>query len=139
MLLAGKIICRPDESRVESRYLPATPPLSRRRLHMNSEGRRSPRFAFYASAEITELQTQTRLTTRTSELSRYGCYMDMLNPLPLGTAVKIQLIHHEQTFDATGRIIYSQSNMGMGVAFDEIEAGYVLVLEKWLSDLSGSS
>jgi hypothetical protein len=59
--------------------------------------------------------------------------------LPLGTTVKIELIHHEQTFDATGRVIYSQPNMGMGVAFDEIETGCVLVLEKWLSDLSGSS
>ena len=106
---------------------------------MSLEGRRSPRFAFYASAEITELQTQTRLTARTSELSRHGCYMDMVNPLPLGTTVKIQLIHHEQTLDATGRVIYSQQNMGMGVAFDEIEAGYVLVLEQWLNDLSGSS
>jgi hypothetical protein len=106
---------------------------------MSSEGRRSPRFAFYASAEITELQTQTRLTARTSELSRHGCYMDMVNPLPLGTTVKIQLIHHEQTFDATGRVIYSQLNMGMGVAFDEIAVDQVVTLEKWLNDLSGSS
>jgi hypothetical protein len=106
---------------------------------MSSEGRRSPRFAFYASAEITEIQTQTRLTARTSELSRHGCYMDTVNPLPFGTTVRIQLIHHEQTLDATGRVIYSQPNMGMGVAFDEIEPRYVVVLEKWLSDLSGSS
>ena len=106
---------------------------------MSSEGRRSPRFAFYASAEITELQTQTGITARTSELSRHGCYMDMVNPLPLGTTVKIQLIHHEQTFDATGRVIYSQQNMGMGVAFDEIEVDQVVTLEKWLSDLSGGS
>jgi hypothetical protein len=65
--------------------------------------------------------------------------MDMVNPLPLGTTVKIQLVHHEQTFDGTGHVIYSQPNMGMGVAFDKIEAKYVLVLEKWLGDLSGSS
>jgi hypothetical protein len=106
---------------------------------MSSEGRRSPRYPFYASAQIMELQTQTRLSARTSELSRHGCYMDMVNPLPLGTSVKIQLIHHEQTVDAQGHVIYSQPNMGMGVAFDEIEAGHVLVLEKWLDDLSGSS
>jgi PilZ domain-containing protein len=106
---------------------------------MGSEVRRSPRFPFYASAEITEFPTQTRLTTRTSELSRHGCYIDVMNPLPLGTAVKIQIIHHEQTFDANGRVIYSQPNMGMGVAFDEIEVGQVPALEKWLSDLRGSS
>jgi hypothetical protein len=101
---------------------------------MSSENRRSPRFAFYASAEITELQTQTRLTARTSELSRHGCYMDIVNPLPIGTTVMIKLLHNEQTFDATGRVIYSQPNMGMGVAFDEIEADQVVTLEKWLSD-----
>ncbi|MGA2427935.1 MAG: PilZ domain-containing protein [Candidatus Acidiferrum sp.] len=106
---------------------------------MSPEDRRSPRYPFYASAEITELQTQTRLTARTSELSRHGCYMDMVNPLPLGTTVKIQLIHHDETFDATGRVIYSQLNMGMGVAFDEIGVDQVVTLEKWLSDLSGSS
>jgi hypothetical protein len=106
---------------------------------MSSEGRRSPRFAFYASAEITELQTETRLTARTSELSRHGCYMDMVNPLPLRTNVRIKLVHHEQTFDAAGRVIYSQPNMGMGVAFDEIEPGQVVTLEKWLSDVSNSS
>jgi hypothetical protein len=65
--------------------------------------------------------------------------MDMVNPLPLGTTVKIKLLHHEQTFDATGRVVYSQPNMGMGVAFDEIGVDQVVTLEKWLSDLSGSS
>jgi PilZ domain-containing protein len=106
---------------------------------MGSEVRRSPRYPFYASAQITEFQRQTGMTARTSELSRHGCYMDMLNPLPLGTTVKIQLIHHEQTFETNGHVIYSQPNMGMGVAFDEIEVGQVVALEKWLSDLSGSS
>jgi hypothetical protein len=106
---------------------------------MSSENRRSPRYPFYASAEITELQTQTRLTARTSELSRHGCYMDMVNPLPLGTTVKIQLIHHEQKLDTNGHVIYSQPNMGMGVAFDEIAVDQVVTLEKWLSDLSGGS
>jgi hypothetical protein len=106
---------------------------------MSSERRRSPRYPFYASAQITELQTQTRLTARTSELSLHGCYMDMVNPLPLGTTVKIQLIHHEQIVDATGHVIYSQSNMGMDVTFDEIGAGQVETLEKWLGGLGGSA
>jgi hypothetical protein len=102
---------------------------------MGSQVRRCPRYPFYASAEIVEQETQTRLTTRTSELSRYGCYLDMLNPLPLGTAVKIQVLYNQQTFGVTGRVIYSQSNMGMGVAFDEMEAPQEQTLVKWLSAL----
>ncbi len=102
---------------------------------MGSQVRRCPRYPFYASAEIVEQRTQTRMATRTSELSRYGCYLDMLNPLPLGTAVKIQILCNEQTFGATGRVIYSQRNMGMGVAFDEMEAPEEQTLTKWLSAL----
>jgi hypothetical protein len=102
---------------------------------MGSQVRRCPRYPFYASAEIVEQKTQTRLTTRTSELSRYGCYLDMLNPLPLGTAVKIQILYNQQTFGATGRVIYTQHNMGMGVAFGDMEAPQEQTLEKWLGAL----
>ena len=105
---------------------------------MGSQVRRCPRYPFYASAEIVELKTQTRMTTRTSELSRYGCYLDMLNPLPLGTKVIIQILYNQQTFGTMARVIYSQSNMGMGVAFDEMETPQEQTLEKWLITLQGS-
>ncbi|HEX4546716.1 MAG TPA: PilZ domain-containing protein [Candidatus Acidoferrum sp.] len=105
---------------------------------MGTQARRSPRYSFYASAQITDLRTGMPLTTRTSELSRHGCYLDMLTPLRLGTAVKVQVSNQEQTFEAKGRVIYIHPNMGMGVTFDEIEAGQELVIEKWLSDLRGT-
>jgi hypothetical protein len=107
---------------------------------MGSQVRRSTRYPFYASAEIVELKTQTRMATRTSELSRHGCYMDMPNPLPLGTTVRIEISYNRETFGATGRVIYSQHNMGMGVAFDEEEMEILekKVLEKWLHHLKGS-
>ncbi len=102
------------------------------------ERRRSPRYPFFASALITDLQTKIGMTARTSELSRYGCYMDMLNPLPLNTAVKIQVTYQEQVLDASGRVIYSQPNMGMGVSFDEIERDHEALLEKWLEEIRGN-
>lgn len=102
---------------------------------MGSERRQSPRFPFFASVEITELGTQARLIARTNELSRYGCYMDMMNPLPVGTAVRIKITYEEQPFEALASVVYSQPNMGMGVSFGEAEAGQELALEKWLTDL----
>ena len=105
---------------------------------MVSQVRRCPRYPFYASAEILEVETQTRMATRTSELSRYGCYLDMLNPLPFGTALKIQILYNRQTFGTAGRVIYSQPNMGMGVAFGDMETPQEQTLEKWLSHLRGS-
>jgi hypothetical protein len=102
---------------------------------MVSEQRRSPRYPFYASAEITELQTRTKITARTSELSRHGCYMDMMNPFPLGTNVSIQITDREQQFEAAGHVVYSQANIGMGVAFEALQAGDEVTLEKWLAEL----
>jgi hypothetical protein len=105
---------------------------------MGSQVRRCRRYPFYASAEIVEQKTQTRMATRTSELSRYGCYLDMLNPLPLGTAIRIEISYNQETFGTTARVIYSQRNMGMGVAFDKMDALEEQILEKWLSALQVS-
>ena len=98
------------------------------------ERRRGPRYPFYASAKITDVESQISMTARTSELSRHGCYMDMLNPLPLGTAVKTEITYHEQIIEAQGRVIYSQANMGMGVSFDGIEPNHTAILEKWIEE-----
>lgn len=102
------------------------------------ERRRGARYPFYASAQITEQQSQTQMTARTSELSRYGCYMDMLNPLPLGTEVEIQITFQEQTITAKGRVIYAQANMGMGVSFDELRSSHIAILEAWLNQAQGN-
>ena len=109
----------------------------RRHLNMHSERRRSPRYPFFASAEIVEVRTGIRLTGRTNELSRNGCYFDMMNPLPAGSRVEIRIVNQEQTFEAKGHVVYSQSNMGMGVTFDQIGVSHRLMLESWLGTLRG--
>ena len=102
---------------------------------MGSDLRRSPRYPFYASAEITELQTKTGLTARTSELSRHGCYMDMMNPFPLATKVKIRITHRDENFEATGTVVYAQPNIGMGVSFEVAQPKDDATIEKWLEAL----
>jgi len=103
--------------------------------NMTSERRRSTRFPFFASAEVTDLRTGVRLTSRTSELSEHGCYFDMMNPLPNGSVVKLLITNHEQTFEAEGHIVYAQSNMGMGVTFDKMDAVHQRTLHEWVAKL----
>jgi len=100
--------------------------------------RKSPRFPFIASAEVTELRSEARLRARTSDLSREGCYLDMLNPLPNGTPLKIQVTHQDGHFDTTGRVVHSQPHMGMGVAFEEVSGLKAQTLDKWLADLGAA-
>jgi len=96
--------------------------------------RRSPRFPFIASAQVVETRTEARLQARTSDLSREGCYLDMLNPLPIGTRLKINVTHRNQELDAVGLVVHSELNVGMGVQFEEIDQR--AVIDAWLSDLA---
>jgi len=102
---------------------------------MTSDLRRSPRHPFFASAEITELDTGMRISGRTSELSRHGCYLDMMNPLSSKSVVNIQIVHDGQTFRAKGHVVYSQSNVGMGATFDEITPDHEKLLDQWMNSL----
>jgi hypothetical protein len=96
--------------------------------------RRSPRFPFIASAQVVETRTEAKLVARTSDISREGCYLDMLNPLPTGTRLKINVTHQNQQLDAVGLVVHSELNVGMGVQFEEI--GQRAVIDAWLSELA---
>ena len=85
---------------------------------MDRERRRTPRYMFFASAELLEEKSEVRVASRVSELSRHGCYLDMMNPFPVHTSVLLKIWREENNVIQTrGRIIYSQPNMGAGVAF----------------------
>jgi PilZ domain len=96
--------------------------------------RKSPRFSFIASAQVVETRTEARLQARISDISREGCYLDMLNPLPTGTRLKINVTHQNQQLDAVGRVVHSELNVGMGVQFEEV--GQRAVMDAWLADLA---
>ncbi|HVS90085.1 MAG TPA: PilZ domain-containing protein [Candidatus Acidoferrum sp.] len=101
---------------------------------MAQERRRSPRYPFFASAELIEDKSDVRITTRLSELGLYGCYLDMMNPFPTGTSVLIKITEGQVTFEAHATVVYSQVNMGMGVAFRDVEERYLKLLQKWMTD-----
>ena len=103
---------------------------------MGSERRRTPRYTFIASAELIEETSEVRIATRVSELSLYGCYLDMMNPFPVGTLVLVKISAGDAFFQAKSKIVYAQTNMGAGVVFLETEAEYQVVLERWLDEVS---
>ena len=102
---------------------------------MAEERRRAPRYPLIASAEVIELQTNTRLRVRTSDLSIVGCYLDTTNSLPVGTEVRVQIVHNEASFTALGVIAYCHPNMGMGVRFTNVQSDQHEMLDGWLAAL----
>jgi len=101
-----------------------------------SEKREVPRFGFIAEVALIEPATDTRISGRISEISRKGCYVDVLNTLPEGTQIELKISRDQGVFASRGRIIYVQPGMGMGVAFIDIPADQMKVLDAWLKELA---
>jgi PilZ domain len=95
-----------------------------------------PRYPLIATAEILECVSEMRLSGRLSEISRKGCFVDVLNTLPPGTMIQLRVSRDQGTFVTSGRIIYVQEGMGMGVAFVDPPADQLQILNAWLSELS---
>lgn len=101
---------------------------------MESERRVSPRYPFFAPAELTESTSGARTEARTSDLGSNGCYLEMTKPLPPGTVISIQIVYQGQVFAAGGVVAHSHPNMGMGVKFIALESGCSVLLGTWLHE-----
>jgi len=95
-----------------------------------------PRYSFIAAAEIVEPASGVRIAGRISEISSQGCYVDLLNTLPTGTAIQVRISRDQGALTCNGKIIYTQDGMGIGVAFAEIAPDQLKILESWLAELT---
>ena len=101
---------------------------------MERERRRTPRYMFFASAELLEERSEVRIATRVSELSRNGCYLDMMNPFPMHTVVRLKVWMEENILIETKAcVVYSQANRGAGLTFVDLDPKYLPLLDKWLA------
>jgi PilZ domain len=101
---------------------------------MERERRRTPRYIFIASAELYEEASDVRVASRVSELSLHGCYLDMMNPFPPGTLIRLKIFAGDLTLECKARVIYSTSNVGAGVAFLDVETKYQYIIERWMEE-----
>lgn len=97
-----------------------------------AERRRVPRFPFVASAEVVDSNSKAKLVARVSELSMYGCYVDTINPLPKGASVFIKIFTAADFIEANGMVAYVHPNLGMGIAFFNVNAHFLPILQVWL-------
>src|SRR5271170_453647 len=85
------------------------------------ERRSGDRHSFTASAEVTEMSSGARFSTRMTDLSHGGCFVDTMVPFPVGAKVQIKVHQGKNEFETGGVVVYSQYGLGMGVAFDPLE------------------
>jgi|GEM_PF-432059 len=101
------------------------------------EHRANARFSFTAAAEVIELQSKAKVAGRTSDLSLGGCYVDAINPFPVGTPVTLRLTYAGRTFQVQSAVVYAHAGMGMGIAFTQVTPDQLEVLQAWVGQLSG--
>ena len=100
------------------------------------EQRTVPRYSFIAHVQMIEPTSDTKIDARVSEISRKGCYIDVLITLPAGTLINLKILRDQGTFATKGKIIYVQEGMGMGVAFLEVADDQLKTLDAWLAEIS---
>jgi hypothetical protein len=98
---------------------------------------RARRYSFVATIELTDVQSEAKIQERTSDLSLFGCRVETHEPFPTGAKARIRIAHRGANFVALGRVSYTTSDGGMGIAFTQIEPTNQLILEKWVEELRG--
>jgi len=101
------------------------------------ERRGTERHTFTAGADVVELSSGARFSTRTTDLGPGGCFVDTTNPFPVGAKLRLKLNKGKSVFETAGTVVYSQNGLGMGVSFDELNAAQQVALAAWLSEVTG--
>ena len=107
---------------------PASAPVATVAATLPKERRCGKRAPFIAPVEMVEMQTGSRIKARTSDLSPQGCYVDTLNPLPVGASVRLQIHREGLILDALAKVSARHAGLGMGLVFGELTGSQRAVL-----------
>lgn len=101
------------------------------------EHRRTPRYSLIVDVEMTNLESGAQIKGRTATLSVAGCGVESPELFPQGATVGIQLSLQGKVVRATARVVYSTSELGMGMAFTSIEPEDEPILQGWIAEYLG--
>lgn len=98
------------------------------------ERRNVARQPLVLSTDVVELPRGARLIARTSDISLTGCYVDTLNPVPVGSQVRLRITHHHEAVEVVGRVLYVSYGLGMGVVFTQVDEEQKARLTRWMEN-----
>jgi hypothetical protein len=101
-----------------------------------SERRKAPRYTLVATTVLTDITNSTKLSGRVTEISRSGCYVDILYPLPVGAQLIVNISCDRGTLVVKAKILYIHERIGMGLIFLDPPKDQLEILDSWLAELS---
>jgi hypothetical protein len=95
---------------------------------------RSPKsgYPFFAHAELVLEDSDVHVTARLCELGREGCRLSVKDPPLVGTSVLVKIYAWPYFLQVQGKVCGSDPNLGVAVAFGQIESRYVPALDACL-------
>lgn len=100
------------------------------------ERRRYPRYTVQVQIELRQEGNDVPLRLETTDLSRNGCYVQLLMPLPVGVRVQATLWLDGYPVVIRGRVVTRHPQFGNGIMFLEFEADAEQQLVRYLDALT---
>jgi len=94
--------------------------------------RADPRHSIHVQIELRADGVDVPLRMCTTDLSRGGCYVECILPLPVGTLVTAKLWLNDSPVCMRGRVVTLHPQFGNGIKFVEFEGSGKKVLAQYL-------
>ena len=98
--------------------------------------RRYPRHSVQVQIELREDGSDVPLRMNTTDLSRGGCYVELMMPLPVGADVTATLWLNNCSVRMRGRVVTRHPQFGNGIKFLDFEDNGEKVLAEYLDAIN---
>ena len=95
-----------------------------------------PRLELQVQIELREEGSDVPLRLQTTDLSKGGCYVQMMMTLAVGTWVRATLWLDDSPVRVRARVVTSHPQFGNGLMFTEFEGSGKQLLERYLDAMS---
>ncbi|MGH9742476.1 MAG: PilZ domain-containing protein [Candidatus Acidiferrum sp.] len=99
---------------------------------MEDERRRTPRYPFSAAVELILKGDKAGVSAKITELSLYGCFVQMPDPFEKGTPIFLKVYANGKFFETHALVAYANPAQGIGINFQNVNPHYLMVLKQWL-------
>jgi hypothetical protein len=103
-----------------------------------SDRRRFPRYPCTGAAEIFQSGQLWGWAT-VSDLSRCGCYLETLAPLPLGAEVGLRLAVAGTILDINAKVVCATPLVGIGMEFLAASQEQENLIAQFIADVTGTN
>ena len=94
-----------------------------------------PRYTVQVQIEIRPEGSDVPIRLATTDLSRGGCYIELIMPLPIGTHIQATLWLDGRPIVIQGRVVTCHPQYGNGIMFEKFEGQAEQLLHQYLDNI----